>query len=154
VPETVDSGRQGDSPHTHNLNQDTSEHGLPFATHETAGSRVKEDEPRRAAVRKNEAPVRISFKGFITLRRIKPETKRKEYVKRLEGIVKTCEKALADPNIMKFVQLKAAQVIIEAIRMSYTIVREVDVENLEKLTAEISAKIEERDRASPPSTRG
>jgi hypothetical protein len=150
MPQAMDSGRQGNAPNMHDLNQDTSEHGSPLATCGVAGSGVKKNEHGRAALRKNEAPVRIGFKGFITLRRIKPETKRKEYVKRLEDIVKTCEEALADPNVMKSIQLRAAQVIIEAIRMSYTIVREVDVENLEKLTAQIKAKLEERNRASQP----
>ena len=53
-----------------------------------------------------------------------------------------------DPEAVEAIQLKAADVIIRAIRMGYTIVREVDIENLERHTKAIQRSFEERDRAS------
>jgi hypothetical protein len=98
----------------------------------------------------DEAPLRLGYKGVITLRRvnIKPQKKRKEYVQRLEDIIGLCEEALMDPEAVEAIQLKAADVIIRAIRMGYTIVREVDIENLERHTKAIQRSFEERDRAS------
>ena len=95
-----------------------------------------------------ETPIVFGFKGVITLRkvRIQPEKKRKDYIKRLENIIKICETALSDPDTVQEIQLKAANVIIRAIRMSYLIVKEVDIENLEQHTKEIQAKLEKRDR--------
>jgi len=106
----------------------------------------EEDGAGRETRQEAEAPLRLGFKGVITLRRvrIKPEQKRKEYVRRLEGIVTLCEKALSDPEAVEGIQLKAANVIINAIRMSYAIVREVDIENLERQTKEIQRILEQR----------
>jgi len=94
----------------------------------------------------DEASVRISFALRLRRVRIRPKAKREEYVARLERIIELCESVLNDVGSMKDVQLKAADVIIRAIRMSYVIVKEVDVENLERVTAEIKAKLAERDR--------
>ncbi|MBD3206232.1 hypothetical protein GF319_07805 [Candidatus Bathyarchaeota archaeon] len=98
----------------------------------------------------DEVPIRLFYKGVITIRKvnIKPQKKRKEYIQRLEHIIGLCEDALMDPEAVEAIQLKAADVIIRAIRMGYTIVREVDIENLERHTKEIQRSFEERDRAS------
>jgi glutathione S-transferase len=102
----------------------------------------------RAPGGEDEAPIRIVFKGFITLRRvrIKPDKKREEYVARLERIITACEEALTDSDALEEAQLKAADVIIRAIRMSYVIVREVDIENLERVAQEIKRRLDERAR--------
>ena len=91
----------------------------------------------------DEAPVRVRFGGFVTLRRIRPREKREEYLARLERIVATCEEAMSGAEL-DGAQLKAADVIIRAIRMGYAIVREADVENLEQAAAEIKRILEAR----------
>jgi hypothetical protein len=102
----------------------------------------------------DEASVRLSFTLRLRRVRIRPKEKREEYVARLERIIELCESVLNSQGLMEDIQLKAADVIIRAIRMGYTIVREVDVENLERITAEIKAKLEERDRESSRKTEG
>jgi predicted ATP-grasp superfamily ATP-dependent carboligase len=67
-------------------------------------------------------------------------------VERLERIIALCEEALCDPGAVEGAQLKAADVIIRAIRMGYSIVREVDVEDLERRAEEIKERLEERRR--------
>jgi len=64
----------------------------------------------------------------------------------LERIVAVCEEAMNDAEALEEIQLKAAEVIIKAIRMSYAIVREVDIENLERHAEEIKKRLAERDR--------
>lgn len=106
----------------------------------------EKNEAGRTPNRSYEATLRVGYKGAITLRRvsIKPSRKRREYVKRLERIIAICEEALVNPEALEEIQLKAADVIIRAIRMSYTIVREVDIENLERLATEIKRELEAR----------
>ena len=74
---------------------------------------------------------------------MRPGVKRGEYVERLERIIALCEGALCDPAALEGAQLRAADVIIRAIRMGYAIVREVDVEDLERRAEEIKARLEE-----------
>jgi len=98
----------------------------------------------------DETPIRIRYRGVIVLRkvRIDPRSKRREYVRRLENVISVCEKALSDADALQEIQIKAAEVIIKAIRASYAIIREEEVENLEQLAQEIKAKLEERARPS------
>ena len=78
--------------------------------------------------------------------RISPREKREEYVARLEELISFCEGILNNPEAYEELQLEAARVIIQAIRMSYSIVREVDVENLEQLAEKIKKALEESHR--------
>jgi len=112
------------------------------------GAGPEEDAGGGSAAGGAEAPARIGFRGFITLRRfkIRPGRKRREYVERLERIMAVCEEALSDPEAVEGAQLKAADVIIRAIRMGYAIVREVEVEDLERHAEEIKKRLEERRR--------
>lgn len=118
--------------------------------HRAPGTVPQEARDRGTPPEETETPLSLGYKGVITLRRfkIKPEKKRRDYVQRLENIVSICEAALSDPDSVQEVQLKAADVIIRAIRMSYTIVKEVDIENLERQTREIKRSLKERDQES------
>jgi hypothetical protein len=144
----VEAGR-GDGVHKSNPKQDKE---LRPANGACGTPRFMPKEVRAGgeAREETEAPIILDFKGNITLRRmsIKPDKKRREYVRRLEDIVELCEEALSDPNSIEGTQLKAANVIINAIRMSYNIVREVDIENLERHTKEIQKILEKRARES------
>jgi len=141
--------RRGDEDHNKATEQNK-ELGPPAGPHRALGTVPQETPDRGTSSEEAETPLTLGYKGVIILRRfkIKPEKKRRDYVQRLENIVSICEAALSDPESVQEVQLKAADVIIRAIRMSYTIVKEVDIENLERQTREIKRSFEERDRES------
>lgn len=62
-------------------------------------------------------------------------------------MVGACEAAMGDAGALEDAQLRAMDVLIRALRLSYVIVREVDIENLERQAEEIKGRLEERDRA-------
>ena len=70
--------------------------------------------------------------GF-TVRRvvIDPEERRVLYLARLEGLMWELDGIIADPVGFERIQLDAMKVLIRAVRMCYSIVRDVDVEMLE-----------------------
>lgn len=96
-----------------------------------------------------EAPIRVKVQVTVRRVRIKPRGKREEYVARLERIIMFCEGVINNPGSVEEVQLLAFDVIIRAIRMSYMIVKDVDVENLERLTEEVKTQLKERHQPSP-----
>jgi len=139
----VGEGR-GDGVHHGNTRQDKELRPVSGACGTTSIVPQEAGEGGQAS-KEAEAPIRISYRGVITLRRVRiePSKKRGEYVQRLEQLISICEEALSDPQALEEIQLKAASVIIRAIRTSYAIVREEDVENLEQLAQEIKRQLAE-----------
>ena len=137
---------KGDGADSCDVDSDQEESGSVVGASGSVGAGSAADGAGGASGGGDEASFRLSFTLRLRRVRIRPKAKREEYVARLERIIELCESVLNDVGSMKDVQLKAADVIIRAIRMSYVIVKEVDVENLERVTAEIKAKLAERDR--------
>jgi DNA-binding Lrp family transcriptional regulator len=127
-----------DDPHPH------PEGRRPCPGHEAARGGAAED-AEGGAPSGEDASLDIAFQGVIRFRRIRiePAKKREEYIERLERVIALCEEALTRPGAVGRPQLRAAEVLIKALRASYEIVREVDVENLERLAEEVARKIEE-----------
>lgn len=103
----------------------------------------KEAEDQPSPRQKAAAYQRIGIKVTVRRVRIKPDEKREEYVRRLEKVIRFCEGVVNNPSAAEIIQLMALDVIIRAIRMGYTIVKDVDVENLERYTEEIKAQLKE-----------
>lgn len=85
---------------------------------------------------------------LITARRVRidPESKRREYLSRLEGLIRGLDGIIADPDGVEGIQVRAMDVMIRAFNMCYRIVRDVDVETLEDELARLE---EENQRAQP-----
>ncbi len=138
--------REGDGFDGGDAESDKEERGQAVGTPRPHAAGIEENAAGGALGGEDEAPIRISLKITFRRIRIQPKKKRQEYIARLERIISICEQVLSGSNVLEKAQLRAAEVIIEAIRMSYTIVRDVDVENLERIAAEIQERLEERDR--------
>ena len=154
MPSGVVGVGEGVGADSHDVKPDQAESGSVVGALGSSGAGSAADGAGGASGGGDEASFRLSFTLRLRRVRIRPKEKREEYVARLERIIELCEAVLNDAGSMEDVQLKAADVIIRAIRMGYTIVREVDVENLERITAEIKAKLEERDRESSRKAEG
>jgi hypothetical protein len=97
-----------------------------------AGSGAPGAEGTEEDARSGEAAARVRV--VITARRVRidPAGKREEYVGRLERLIGGLDGLLADPGLDEAARLKAVDVIIRAVRMCYLIVRDVDVERMER----------------------
>jgi len=69
----------------------------------------------------------------LTARRVRidPQAKRAQYLNRLELLIQELDGIIADPEGFEEIQLQAMDTLIKAVRLCYTIVRDVDVELLE-----------------------
>ena len=78
----------------------------------------------------------------ITARRVRidPEAKRAQYLNRLELLIQELDAIIADPEGYEDIQLDAMETLIKAVRLCYTIVRDVDVELLELELEKIKEK--------------
>jgi len=85
----------------------------------------------------------------ITARRVRidPESKRREYIHRLERLMEQLDEVLSDPESVGEIQLKAMGIIIKAISACYAMVRDIDVENLESEVEEIKGLLAKRAHA-------
>jgi len=85
----------------------------------------------------------------ITARRvhIDPESKRREYIQRLERLMEQLDEMMADPGSVREIQLKAMGILIKAISACYAMVRDIDVENLEREVEEIKGLLAKRAHA-------
>ncbi|MBL7167237.1 hypothetical protein ISS40_01060 [Candidatus Bathyarchaeota archaeon] len=81
----------------------------------------------------------------ITARRVRidPEAKRAQYLNRLELLIQELDAIIADPEGYEDIQLDAMDTLIKAVRLCYTIVRDVDVELLESELEELKEKSRE-----------
>jgi len=69
----------------------------------------------------------------ITARRVRidPEAKRAQYLNRLELLIQEFDAIIAAPEGYEDIQLDAMDTLIRAVRLCYTIVRDIDVERYE-----------------------
>ena len=92
----------------------------------------------------------------ITARRVRidPRKKRASYIRRLERVMRACDKVIADPASHEELQVKAMAVLIRAITVCYDLVTDVEVEMLEREAEKIKRLFEEGAREGeeePPS---
>ena len=92
-------------------------------------------EVRRATIRLRETP--LTFTVTVRRVRINPEKKRSEYLHRLERVIRELNEMLQNPDTIKSTKLKAMDVMIKAVKACYTIVRDVDVEEIEEAVEKI-----------------
>ena len=92
----------------------------------------------------------------ITARRVRiePDRKRRSYIRRLEGVMRECDRIVADPETPEDVKVKALAVLIRAVKVCYDIVTDVEVEMIEAEAAEIRRALEERRRRGPEHSQG
>ena len=86
----------------------------------------------------------------ITARRVRidPGKKRASYIRRLERVMKECDKIVADPEGHEELQVKALAVLIRAVQVCYDLVTDIEVEMLEAEVKEIKRLVEEGARKS------
>ena len=77
-----------------------------------------------------QAPSRSYYRTRARIR-IDTEERRVLYLGRLEGLMEELDEIIADPVGFERIQLDAMKVLIRAVRMCYSIVRDVDVKLLE-----------------------
>ena len=75
--------------------------------------------------------------------RIEPEAKREEYIRRLERLIAYCENVIEREDIPEEIRLRAIDVIVRIIRMSYVMVRDIDIENVEAAIELLKQRLEE-----------
>jgi hypothetical protein len=101
----------------------------------------------------SQAPASVARKKYrtervrlqITARRVRidPRKKRASYIRRLERVMRACDKVIADPASHEELQVKAMSVLIRAITVCYDMVTDVEVEMLEREAEEIKRLFEE-----------
>ena len=89
-----------------------------------------------------EATIRLDLR--IRRVRILPEERRREYIGRLESLMKSLDTIINDPTGTETIQIKAVNALVNTIRMCYTMVREIDVEQLEKQITNLKRENEHR----------
>jgi len=84
----------------------------------------------------------------ITARRVRiePDKKRRSYIRRLERVMRQCDKIINDPEGYEELQVKAMAVLIRAVKVCYDIVTDVEVEMIEAEAEKIRRALEERRR--------
>jgi hypothetical protein len=82
------------------------------------------------------------IKVHLTARRVRidPEAKRAKYLNRLEKLIHELDGIIIDPEGIEDIQLQAMNVLIKAVRLCYSIVRDIDVEVLEVELEEIKER--------------
>ncbi|MCW4048328.1 MAG: hypothetical protein NWE89_01195 [Candidatus Bathyarchaeota archaeon] len=82
--------------------------------------------------------VRASF----SCRRVRfdPRVKREEYIRRLEAVMRVCDRIAANPDAYEKLQVRALEVMIKAVRACYGLVGDVEVEMIEQEVEELKRK--------------
>jgi len=97
---------------------------------------------RRKAERKNSFSSKIRFQITVRKIRISPEKKRKTYIKRLERLIRILDRIIANPEGVEEIQLRAMEVLIKAVRLCYTIISDMEVEELEREVEDLKRREE------------
>ena len=100
---------------------------------------------RVVAARRNPNRILVRSSGYdiqLRVRRLRtnPSNKREEYLDRLDAAATKVQNILDNDHTSKATRIKAANSIANIIRVSYTIVRDIDIEEIERDIAEIQAK--------------
>jgi hypothetical protein len=122
---------------TEPVHKDKEQHSSPETGSEASLSRLEEEKngEERERVSLPQDGIRFSFSTRRV--RIEPRKKRENYVKRLEKVMRQCEKIVNDPAGFEDIQLRALGVLIQAIKVCYGIVLDLEVETLEKEVVEL-----------------
>jgi len=75
----------------------------------------------------------------ISVRRVRidPGKKREEFLDRLDAAISKIEAILNSENSSEAIKIQAANTLSNILRVSYTIVRDIDIENVEREISEI-----------------
>jgi len=84
------------------------------------------------------------IKLLITVRRVRidPDKKRAKYIRRLERLMRELDEIISDPEGVEEIQIKAMAILIRCINVCYGMVRDVEVEMLEKEVEELKRRKE------------
>ena len=85
---------------------------------------------------KHTLQIRLCARRFV----IVPAEKREEFVATLEDLIKRLMKIINSNRTKTTVRLRAIEVLAELVRTSYTMVREVEVEEIERETETLEKK--------------
>jgi len=85
----------------------------------------------------------------ITARRVRidPLKKRRSYIRRLERVMRECDRIISDPGGYEEIQVQAMAILIRAIKVCYELVTDEQVEALEEEFEALKRRVVERDRA-------
>lgn len=99
----------------------------------------EEEQMGRTSERPENIRVNVTARRF----RIDPQKKRREYVERLEELLKELDAIISSPSTPRKLKLRAVDTLVRVIRGCYEIVRDVEVEDLESELEKIKAEAEE-----------
>ena len=86
---------------------------------------------------------RLRFSISTRRARIDPGKKRARFVRRLEKVMRQCDRIIANPEGVEEIQVKAMGIMIRAIQVCYGMVIDIEVEELEREVEEIQRGEEE-----------
>jgi len=88
----------------------------------------------------------------ITARRVRidPAKKKRSYIRRLERVMRLCDRLASNPEGYEEIQVKAMAVLVRAIQVCYGIVVDVAVEQLEEDVERLTARYRELAEAGGP----
>jgi hypothetical protein len=100
---------------------------------------------------------RKSYRGqrvrlSITARRVRidPRKKRRSYIRRLERLMRECDRIISNPEGYEELQVKAMAILIRSIVVCYDLVTDEQVEALEEEFEALKRRIAEKNRAGKP----
>jgi len=90
----------------------------------------------------------MKIRVFITARRVRidPEEKRTQYIARLERLIADLDRIIAKPKTSAKNRLRAMDILIRAVTSCYGIVRDAEVEQLERETEEVKTESEGKEK--------
>jgi len=107
----------------------------------------EKETPESGAV-EGEAERETKIRVFITARRVRidPEEKRTQYIARLERLIADLDRIIANPKTSAKNRLRAMDILIRAVTSCYGIVRDAEVEQLERETEEVKTESEGKEK--------
>jgi hypothetical protein len=112
-------------------------------------NRVTQEKDNRIIVaRRKPKNITVRSSGYdiqLRVRRLRtnPANKREEFLDRLDAAATKIQDILDNDHSSKATKIKAANSIANIIRASYAIVRDIDIEEIEREIEEIKAKAQE-----------
>jgi len=140
---------RGEPDHVEPVHRNEAEHTKPDQGHEAPDTGIQETPDREKVERKTEGSARLQV--FITARRVRidPEKKRAQYIERLENLIEKLDKMASTRQVPRKTKLRAMEIMAKVINICYGIVRDVEVEMLEREFEELEkASQQEEDKTN------
>lgn len=114
--------------------------GEGHGAHDQGG---REAETREKVAWQVDPGMRVRLEISARRVRVDPAKKKRSYIRRLERVMRECDKLISNPEGYKEIQVKAMDVLIRAIKVCYGIVVDVVIEQLEEDITGLTARYRE-----------